>query len=102
MDSPNSNWVGENFPWIIAGGGFVAVVFKKWALDLNPVRGLRWFADVINGPIMQKYNAPTLEEVKGLRRDFGYFQKVFDKLPDAQAAHAAVQAEDEKHHANWE
>ncbi len=75
--------------WTIWGGlialiGFCLKYFKD---SIKPREWLAWL------------NEPTMRPVHD---KLDYLQRVFDKLPDADKAHAAVRAEDEKERYNWE
>ncbi len=104
MDTPNDHgWISQNFPWIVALTGGLAVIFKKWALELNPIRGLRWFAEIINGPIFDKRMQPLHArfdkvEVKmdGQGGKIDKVARVIVHMDGGKEALAAVNQEDEQ------
>ncbi len=86
MNSPSEHGLPEWTFWgaVAAGIGFF---FKTYGAKADPRLLLAWF----NKPTM----APIHSKLDKICR-------VIDHMDGAEAAHAAVRAEDSKQHTNWE
>lgn len=86
MNGPNETGITEYAGWA-AGLGAVWIGLKRFFPKADPRLLLVW----ANKPVM----APVIERLDRFEGRLERVQRVMDRLPGADAAHAAIQDEDE-------
>src|SRR6478736_4459856 len=106
MTTPSETTGTDIGLWTILAG-VAAFVFKKWLAKLNPWPLLQRMMISLSEPLMQVHMRPLIdkldshgEKIDSQGEKIDHVCKVIDRLPGAEAAHAAVDA-DERRHARW-
>ena len=88
----------DNVPewtWWGSLGAACILIFHRWIGKLTPWPLAQMLAESLTGPVMDRRLSPMHAKLDRICR-------VIDHMPDAEAAHAAVRAEDQKERFNWE
>ena len=98
MESGNGNtWISENFPWLIAVGGMVAIGFRRVLPHLDP----RVILLFINRPLTDMLKNHIDSRFSPLEKKVNRICDVIDHMEGAEQAHAEVEAEEKKTKNHW-